>query len=150
MQGNRRRRSDLGALQKQIRDHGYDGAWADAVDSETKQGASGGVAVLAKTSIPVTSPPFLSSPVIVPGRLCAGHVRWGVRGGLILLSLYLQDSVGMCDFNRLASWHVAQYISRLQAAQHDCVVAGDFNVSAEVLAASRLHAVGAYGVGHHP
>eukprot|EP00959_Pyramimonas_sp_CCMP1952_P050788 1060999-Pyramimonas_sp.AAC.1 len=31
-------------------------------------------------------PPFLSDPVIVSGRLSAGRVRWGVEGGVIVLS----------------------------------------------------------------
>ena len=47
----------LGTLQGQIRDCGCDGVWTDAILSESQQGATGGVAVQAKTSIPITAPP---------------------------------------------------------------------------------------------
>eukprot|EP00959_Pyramimonas_sp_CCMP1952_P364186 7626274-Pyramimonas_sp.AAC.1 len=57
LQEHHRAGSDLGALQRQVRAFGYDGIWSGAISS-SESGTTGGVAILAKTSIPMTLPPF--------------------------------------------------------------------------------------------
>eukprot|EP00959_Pyramimonas_sp_CCMP1952_P352803 7391722-Pyramimonas_sp.AAC.1 len=60
---------------------------------------SSGVALLTRNVIPVTAPPFTPSHVLEEARVLAGHVHWGVKGGLIVVVVYLRHSVGMDDDN---------------------------------------------------
>eukprot|EP00959_Pyramimonas_sp_CCMP1952_P315995 6613716-Pyramimonas_sp.AAC.1 len=102
MQGHRVQDADkLASFQGEVADFGFSGTWAPAVPSGTSEaGTSAGVAILARTSVTITEPPFTKDPVLYPGRLVAARVHWGARGGLVILSLYLVDSVGLDDQNK--------------------------------------------------
>ncbi|CAK0894487.1 unnamed protein product [Prorocentrum cordatum] len=58
-----------------------------------RQAPLAGMAVLARSHITVTSPPFLESPVLLAARLVAAHVHWGVAGGFVAVSAYFHDGV---------------------------------------------------------
>ena len=67
-------------------------------------GASGGVAVLARSDIRVAAAPAPlggwhhgAVGVLVPGRLVAAHVQWGPPGGIVVVRAYLYTSVGPED-----------------------------------------------------
>ena len=64
----------MGEVQSCARDAGYMGLWSEALATEAGSG-SGGVAVLANTSICITAPPGRDSCVLEPGRGCPapGH-----------------------------------------------------------------------------
>eukprot|EP00959_Pyramimonas_sp_CCMP1952_P123854 2589370-Pyramimonas_sp.AAC.1 len=82
-------------------DYGCEGTWAPALaSSRSDAGTTGGAAALARTSITATAPPLTKSAVIIPGRMVGAHIHWGVKGGLVVLSLYMVDSVGPDDENR--------------------------------------------------
>ena len=36
---------------------------------------------------------------MAPGRIVAGHIHWGVRDGLVVISSYFHDSVDLDDAN---------------------------------------------------
>ncbi|CAK0827554.1 unnamed protein product, partial [Prorocentrum cordatum] len=129
----------LASFQGEVADVGFSGIWAPAVPSGTSEaGTPAGVAILARTSITITEPPFTKDPVLYPGRLVAAHVHWGARGGLVILSLYLVDSVGLDDQNKRILWTLASYLAKLEAAQMDYIARGDFKMGMEKLEDSSL------------
>eukprot|EP00959_Pyramimonas_sp_CCMP1952_P272015 5687333-Pyramimonas_sp.AAC.1 len=61
---------------------GWHGVWAPALPAEAG-GSSSGVAVLVPRQISITTAVYAPDDgILIPGRLIAAHVRWGVVGGL--------------------------------------------------------------------
>ncbi|CAK0847000.1 unnamed protein product, partial [Prorocentrum cordatum] len=96
-------------------------------------GTVGGVVILAKASILMMAPPLPDSPVLHEGRMSAAHVHWGVRGGLVMTSVYLVDSVGFSVVNQGIWFTLLRYPVQLNAAGYDWVVGGGFNMALELL-----------------
>ncbi|CAK0852191.1 unnamed protein product, partial [Prorocentrum cordatum] len=137
-----RDRDRLAALQQAVLDHVPAGLWAPAVQGPRGEaGAPGGVAVLARSHVIVTSPPFLESPVLLAGRLVAAHVHWGVAGGFVSISAYFHDSVGWNADNQHVAAVLMKYLSKLSAAGIDWVVGGDFAKEPGKFPAQQLHGV---------
>eukprot|EP00959_Pyramimonas_sp_CCMP1952_P061038 1275199-Pyramimonas_sp.AAC.1 len=67
-------------------DAGWRGLWAPAIRSNSGAGTTGGVAVLVPSHITATAPPQRDSHILIPGRAVACHVRWGLPGGLVVIS----------------------------------------------------------------
>ncbi|CAK0865013.1 unnamed protein product [Prorocentrum cordatum] len=84
-------------------------------------------------SILVTAPPLLDSPVLHEGRMSAAHVHWGVRGGLVMISVHLVDSVGFSVVSQEISFTLLRHLVQLKAAGYDWVVGSDFNMALELL-----------------
>ncbi|CAK0837814.1 unnamed protein product [Prorocentrum cordatum] len=140
---HRRDEAKLADLQHEVLDHGFAGIWAPAVAGPTSaEGTTGGVAVLARKNIPVTAPPLLPSATLWPGRLVAAHVHWGVRGGIVFVSAYLVDSVGMNDVNRSIFGALTRYLTKLTASGIDWIVGGDFNGPPSCLPLAQLEKAG--------
>ena len=129
VQEHHRLERDLATQQKASKDAGWHGVWSAATPSSTSTtGTVGGVAVLAPTSVQVTAPPGRDSPVLVPGRLVAGHVRAGPSGGVVALSVYLHDGEGLSANNLGILWQLTQYLGQLEAAGYHWAVMGDWNM----------------------
>ncbi|CAK0853765.1 unnamed protein product [Prorocentrum cordatum] len=125
-------RDRLATLQHTMLDHGHAGAWAAAAEgAHGSDGAFGCAAVLARTNVVVTSPPFLDSPVLAVARLVAARAHKGVAGGLVAASPCLRDSVGWNEENQRLAMALVRYLARLNAAGLDWAAGGDFNMSAE-------------------
>eukprot|EP00959_Pyramimonas_sp_CCMP1952_P041675 871681-Pyramimonas_sp.AAC.1 len=62
-------------------DVGWKAQWIDATPT-AEGGSEGGLAVLARSCIQVTQAPFLGHGVIYAGRIGAGLVHAGQRGGI--------------------------------------------------------------------
>ena len=124
----------LATVQSEMLDYGFSGVWAPASPSPSAPcGTVGGVAILAKTSIVVTAPPLLKTPVLHKGRLAAAHVHWGVGGGLVMLSVYLVDSAGCDAVNQGILLTLLRYLVQLNAAGYDWIVGGGFNMHVDSL-----------------
>ncbi|CAK0903414.1 unnamed protein product, partial [Prorocentrum cordatum] len=130
----------LAALQQAMMDHGYAGLWAPAVQGPRDEaGASGGVAVLARSHIIVTSLPFLERPLAA--RPVVAHVRWGVAGGFVAISAYFHDSAGWNgDYQHVAAVLV-KYLAKLSAAGIDWVAGGGFDIEPGKFPVQQLHGV---------
>ncbi|CAK0909012.1 unnamed protein product, partial [Prorocentrum cordatum] len=132
----------LAALQQATLDHEYAGLWAPAAQGPRGEaGAAGGVAVLARSHITITGPPFLVSPVLLAARLVAAHAHWGVAGGFVAISPYFHDSAGWNADNQHAAAVIMKYLAKLSAAGIDWVVGGEFNVEPAEIPAQQLHGV---------
>ncbi|CAK0835143.1 unnamed protein product [Prorocentrum cordatum] len=132
----------LGEVLAAARDEGWAGAWAPA--AATTRGSSGGVAVLARTDVVVSHGPGTHDVYIVPARIVAAHVHWGIRGGWVCLPAYfiVGDSGWVESFALL--WKVVQYFKNVEQQGHAWMLAGDFNAELEqVLNADMLQRLGA-------
>ncbi|CAK0828526.1 unnamed protein product [Prorocentrum cordatum] len=126
--------SALATQQRAAEDAGWQGVWSAATPPPTsKTGTSGGVAVLAPTSIQLTGLPGRDSHALVPGRLAAGHARAGPQEGVMVLSVYLHVGEGLSADNLGIIWQLAQYLGALEAEGYHWVVMGDWNMEAGVL-----------------
>eukprot|EP00959_Pyramimonas_sp_CCMP1952_P199491 4172508-Pyramimonas_sp.AAC.1 len=104
-----------------LQEHKSDRAMLPKLQSQLKgiadrteaDGLSAGVAVLVPTYMMITAPPLLSSGERFPARAVAAQVNWGCRGGVVLVSLYLKDSVGLDTFNMSVLYQLATYLGRL-------------------------------------
>ena len=76
--------------------------------STSEVGPSGGVAVLVPSHVMITESPGRDDPELVPGRLLAAHVRAGPGGGVVVISVYLHDSVGLSAVNLAIFWELIQ------------------------------------------
>ncbi|CAK0811969.1 unnamed protein product, partial [Prorocentrum cordatum] len=134
VQEHHRLAKDLATQQRASKDAGWHGVWSAANPPSTStSGSVGGVAVLAPTVVSVTAPPGCDSPVLVPGRLVAGHVRAGLAGGVVVLSIYRHDGEGRSGNNLGIIWQLAQYLGRLEAEGHHWAVMGDWSTGADEL-----------------
>ncbi|CAK0910291.1 unnamed protein product [Prorocentrum cordatum] len=132
----------LAAFQQAVLDHGCAGLWAPAVQGPRGEaGASGGVAVHARSHIVVTSPLFLDSTVLLAARLVAAHVHWGVAGGFVAISAYFHGSVRWNADNQHVAAVLMKYLAKFSAAGIDWVVGGDFNMGPEKFPVQQLHGV---------
>ena len=82
----------LGEFQDKIGDLGWRGLWTPAATT-TRGGTTGGVAIVAPTTIMLTRPPGLESHVLWGARAIAAHAQWGVRGGIIIINAYLNTEL---------------------------------------------------------
>ena len=55
----------------------------------------GGVAILAPSTVQVTAPPALEHHVLWDGRMIAGHVHWGTKGGIVVVNVYMDVEQGL-------------------------------------------------------
>ncbi|CAK0871605.1 unnamed protein product, partial [Prorocentrum cordatum] len=94
----------LADKQHAMLDAGWKGLWAPAISSDSGAGTSGGVAVLVPSYITAMAPPQLDSHILIPGRAVACHVRWGLPGGLVVISAYLKDGEGSGAANCSYVW----------------------------------------------
>eukprot|EP00959_Pyramimonas_sp_CCMP1952_P087896 1839171-Pyramimonas_sp.AAC.1 len=107
---------------------GWRGQWLAATPT-LDGGSEGGVAVLARTYIQVTSAPFLKAGEIVPGRAVAGVVHAGPSGGLVCVSLYLFTGEGRTPRNLAIVWEVCKYVKRVSDAGYPWLIAGGYNMA---------------------
>eukprot|EP00959_Pyramimonas_sp_CCMP1952_P333964 6994163-Pyramimonas_sp.AAC.1 len=70
----------------------------------------------------ITAPPLLSSPTLWPARAVAAQVNRGCKGGVVLVSLYLKDSVGIDVYNKSILYKLAKYLGRLNSLSRPWVV----------------------------
>ena len=89
--------------------------------------------MLAKAHYTITLPPSLSSPVIVPGRVCAAHVHSFLPGGIVFISAYFKDSVGWSPQNASIVWQLVQFLAVLNGKQIPWVIGADWNMEPDVL-----------------
>eukprot|EP00959_Pyramimonas_sp_CCMP1952_P353389 7403922-Pyramimonas_sp.AAC.1 len=68
------------------------------------------MAILAPSRVRVTLAPGRSSAELVPGRVLAAHVRWGIKQGITMQSIYLHDGQSLSDANVEILRQVATYI----------------------------------------
>ena len=68
--------------------------FSDATRVE-KDGVSWGAAVLVPSFATIAMPPLLESAVPVPARAVVTQIGWGFQGGLVSVSSYLEESVGL-------------------------------------------------------
>eukprot|EP00959_Pyramimonas_sp_CCMP1952_P320325 6703956-Pyramimonas_sp.AAC.1 len=113
---------------------GWKGARAAARPSGRGEGNQCGLAILAPARVPITQPPSLPAPSFADGRAVAGHVRWGVPGGFIYISLYVFVNEGWSDRNVHALRELCSFPANLNHAGDDWTVGGDFNMEAQELA----------------
>ncbi|CAK0895988.1 unnamed protein product [Prorocentrum cordatum] len=66
------------------------------------------------------------APAAAIGALAA-HVRWGIKHGITMISIYLRDGQGLSDANVEIIWQVAIYIWELEAREQPWLLAGDWN-----------------------
>ena len=94
---------------------------------------SAGVCVAARRHINLGMPPGWDhdiSTAASPGRLCAAWLEGVIKGGLLIISIYLWDGEGMSDRNKeileQAGLHIKMYGG-------PWLIAGDFNMTPEQL-----------------
>ena len=132
----------LGEVQAAALDAGWAGAWLPA--AATTGGSSGGVAVLARSNIVVSYGPNTTDGCIVPARILAAHVHWGLRGGLVCVSAYFIVGDTNWAENLALLWEAVQYIKKVEIQGHTWMLAGDFNAEPEqVFNADMLQKMGA-------
>ena len=76
----------------------------------------------------VTAPPCRSDPILVPGRAVAARAHWGVPGGLVLVSVYVEVGEGPSQRNLAILHEVCSYLAVLNAHGFDWLVGGDSNM----------------------
>ncbi|CAK0906391.1 unnamed protein product, partial [Prorocentrum cordatum] len=123
----------LADKQHAMLDAGWKGLWAPAIRSDSGAGTTGGVAVLVPSHITATAPPQCDSHILIPGRAVACHVRWGLPGGLVVISVYLKDGEGLGATNCSHVWALVQYVCRLNALQMPWIICADWNMETDEL-----------------
>ena len=96
-------------------------------------GSQAGVAVLAPTTVAVTCPPGRSNPIIEEGRLVAGRVHYGVRGGFVLISVYMRDWEQLGPENIATLWRLVEFLHEMNSRGVDWVVCRDWNMDVHAL-----------------
>eukprot|EP00959_Pyramimonas_sp_CCMP1952_P454903 9470707-Pyramimonas_sp.AAC.1 len=81
----------------------------------------------------VTVPPLPPCLVPWPSRTVAAKSRWGCRGRRVLVSLYLQDSVGLDSCSLSLLYVLATYLGWSNAEARPWVVGGDWNVESRMI-----------------
>ena len=102
---------------------GWHGAWAPAVEGPGG-GPSGGVAVLARTTLGVKH-----CRVVVPGRLAAATIEMADGSELVGVSLYGVAGIGPRDENLLLLAAAGRAIADARAAGCETLIGGDWNMS---------------------
>ena len=92
---------------------------------------------LAPTSTTITSPPGLDTHILWEARAIAAHCHWGVKGGLVVVCVYLNTDLGFLGENLSIIWRIAEYCMMLNARGYDWVVLGDFNLTFDEVNANR-------------
>ena len=96
VQEHRGNGAKLGKLKKRARDFRFCGARGPATETGNKDGTSGGVAVLTRTHVSVTTAPYFDAAV-APYRICATHVYWSIKNVVIIASVYLISGACLID-----------------------------------------------------
>ena len=118
-------------VQNALQRNGWRGAFSAAV-SKSRFGASGGVAVLARSHLGLCSMRYGENSAwnheVEPGRVVEAFLP--AAGGIVLDSVYLHDGEGLCERNRGILHLIGD---RIRAHQLPVIVAGDFNFPVCVL-----------------
>ena len=115
-------------VQNALQRNGWRGAFSAAV-SKSRFGASGGVAVLARSHLGLCSmrygDNFAWNHEVEPGRVVEAFLP-----GIVLYSVYLHDGEGLDERNQGILHLIGE---RIRAHQLPVIVAGDFNIPVSVL-----------------
>ncbi|CAK0882804.1 unnamed protein product, partial [Prorocentrum cordatum] len=96
-----------------VGDAGYIGLLAEAVPDENGgAGAIGRLAVLAHHRLPIAASPGAASHVLAPGRVVAAHIHSFRPGGIVFMSAYFKDSVGMGPQSANIFWLFVEFLAR--------------------------------------
>ena len=123
--------AELLEVQNALQRNGWRGAFSAPI-SKSRLGASGGVAVLAKSRLGLCSmrygENFAWNHEVEPGRVVEAFLP--AAGGIVLYSVYLHDGEGLDERNRGILHLIGE---RIRAHQLPVIVAGDFNFPVSVL-----------------
>ena len=92
--------------------HGWKSAITPALRTE-REGVSSGTAIFARKAVGMEQV-IEDSWVIVPGRATAAKLCMGPKGGMVVISVYLIDSIGPVEENWQSLLRVAEFISSLE------------------------------------
>ena len=96
-------------------------------------GGSAGCAVFTKNGIGISKAGLKTLSELVEHRVAISWVNAVAKGGVHFVSIYLIDSVGLNEANKLILQEVTAAVKSLKGPW---VIAGDWNLSPEILAAS--------------
>ncbi len=123
---------------------GWKSIWAEASVTEAG-GLSGGVAVLVRSHLGLAPPPW-GDPVIEEARAVGATVEAPGCRPTVVVSAYLVDGIGLAARNRSILARIGEHLQALGHGPDECqdrqtgplpfIVAGDFNISPEILATS--------------
>ena len=111
--------------------HGWKSAITPALRTE-REGVSSGTAIFARKAIGMEQV-IEDSWVLVPGRATAAKLCMGPKGGMVVISVYLIDSIGPVEENWQSLLRVAEFISSLEVPW---ICGADWNCSSVALAES--------------
>ena len=70
--------------------------------------------------------------------MIAAHAHWGIRGGFIIINLYMNTELGLEGENLGILWRAVEYAATLNQLGYDWVIMGDFNMDVESLHTNSL------------
>ena len=65
--------------------------------------------------------------------MVAAHAHWGIRGGIVIVNIYMDVELGLAGGHLGMLWRAVEYVGQLNELGYEWAIVGGFNMGIEEL-----------------